>query len=322
MIEKTAVGIVGVGHVGAHVAYSLGMMGIADEILLCDIDDKKLTSECNDLNDAVPFMPNRVTYRTTDYAGLKDCAIIVIAVGDIALCRNFNRDDELKNSVIQVARFIPRIMDAGFDGIFVNITNPCDLITGEIANLSGLPRSQVLGTGTLLDSARLRHAISDFTGLDSRSFSAFMLGQHGNSQFVPWSLLNFSGMTVDQYEQHTGRKFDRTRIQEQAIKGGWVTVSGKWCTEYGIAGAAATLVRTILRDEKRVLPCSVELDGEYGQQDLFIGVPAVIGKEGVEKVLDLPLTPEEQKQFQACAAAIQENVSKAYDIILKEKEKV
>lgn len=307
---------------GAHVAYSLGMMGIADEILLCDIDDKKLTSECNDLNDAVPFMPNRVTYRTTDYAGLKDCAIIVIAVGDISLCRNFNRDDELKNSVIQVARFIPRIMDAGFDGIFVNITNPCDLITGEIANLSGLPRSQVLGTGTLLDSARLRHAISDFTGLDSRSFSAFMLGQHGNSQFVPWSLLNFSGMTVDQYEQHTGRKFDRAKIQEQAIKGGWVTVSGKWCTEYGIAGAAATLVRTILRDEKRVLPCSVELDGEYGQQDLFIGVPAVIGKEGVEKVLDLPLTPEEQKQFQACAAAIQENVSKAYDIILKEKEKV
>jgi len=114
----------------------------------------------------------------------------------------------------------------------------------------------------------------------------------------------------------------RAKIQEQAIKGGWVTVSGKWCTEYGIAGAAATLVRTILRDEKRVLPCSVELDGEYGQQDLFIGVPAVIGKEGVEKVLDLPLTPEEQKQFEACATAIRENVNKAYDIILKEKEKV
>ena len=205
MIEKTTVGIVGVGHVGAHVAYSLGMMGIADEILLCDIDAKKLASECNDLNDAVPFMPHRVQYKTTDYAGLKDCAVIVNAVGDISLCRNFNRDDELKNSVVQVARFIPRIMDAGFDGIFVNITNPCDLITAEIANLSGLPRSQVMGTGTLLDSARLCHALSDATGLDSRSFNAFMLGQHGNAQFVPWSLLNFSGMTVDQYEKPRNR---------------------------------------------------------------------------------------------------------------------
>ena len=320
MIERRTVGIVGVGHVGAHVAYSLGMMGVADEILLCDNNEKKLTSECNDLNDAVPFMPNRVVYRTTDYAGLKDCEIIVNAVGDISLCRNFNRDDELKNSVIQVSDFIPKIMDAGFNGIFVNITNPCDLITCEIASLSGLPRSQVMGTGTLLDSARLCHALSDATGLDSRSFNAFMIGQHGNAQFVPWSLIRFSGMTVDQYEKESGRPFDRAKIQEQTIKGGWVTVSGKWCTEYGIAAAAATLVRTILRDEKRVLPCSVELDGEYGQQDLFIGVPAVIGKEGVEKVLDLPLTPEEQQQFTQCAAAIRENVAKAYNVILKEKE--
>ena len=320
MIERRTVGIVGVGHVGAHVAYSLGMMGVTDEILLCDIDEKKLTSECNDLNDAVPFMPNRVVYRTTDYAGLKDCDIIVNAVGDISLCRNFNRDDELKNSVLQVARFIPKIMDAGFNGIFVNITNPCDLITCEIANLSGLPRSQVMGTGTLLDSARLRHALSDFTGLDSRSFNAYMIGQHGNAQFIPWSLLHFSGMTVEQYEKATGLHFDRPKLQEQAIKGGWLTVSGKWCTEYGIAAAAATLVRTILRDEKRILPCSVELDGEYGQQDLFIGVPAIIGRSGVERVLDFPLTEQEKEEFEKCAKAIRENVAKAYDVILKEKE--
>ncbi len=310
MIEKRTVGILGVGHVGAHVAYSLGMMGVADEILLCDLEEKKLKSECNDLNDSVPFMPNRSLFRVASYEDLKDCDIIVNSVGDITLCRNFDRDSELRNSVVQVARIIPRVMAAGFHGIFVNITNPCDLITCEIAKLSGLPRSQVLGTGTLLDSARLRHSLSDYTGLDSRSFSAYMMGQHGNSQFVPWSLINISGVSLDQYEKGAGIKLDREAIQQQAIQGGWVTLSGKWCTEYGIASAAATLVRTILHDEKRILPCSVKLEGEYGQDDLYIGVPAIIGKSGVEKVLDFPLTEEEQKQFDTCAATVRANVEK------------
>lgn len=319
-MEKRVVGIIGAGHVGAHVGYTLGMMGVADEILLCDIKEKKLISECNDLNDAVPFMPNRVLYKTVDYAGLADCDVIVNAVGDIELCKNFNRDDELKNSVLQVAKIIPRVMDAGFNGIFVNITNPCDLITCEIANLSGLPRSQVLGTGTLLDSARLQHALSDVTGLDSRSFSAYMIGQHEDHQFIPWSLLNFSGMDVEQFEAARGVKFHRDVIHEKAVKGGWVTVSGKWCTEYGIAGAAATLVRTILHDEKRILPCSVELDGEYGQQDLFIGVPAVIGKEGMEKVIELPLNEEEKAKFAEVVKALRVNMEKARNLILESKE--
>lgn len=321
-MEKRVVGILGVGHVGAHVAYTLGMLGVADEILLYDIKEKKLISECNDLNDAVPFMPNRVLYKAVDIFGLKDCDIIVNAVGDIELCRNFNRDDELKNSVLQVAKIIPRIMDAGFGGIFVNITNPCDLITCEIANLSGLPRSQVLGTGTLLDSARLQHALSDVTGLDARSFSACMIGQHGDHQFIPWSQLNFSGLTVDQFEAVRGVKFQREVIHEKAVKGGWVTVSGKWCTEYGIAAAAATLVRTILRDEKRILPCSVELEGEYGQEDLFVGVPAVIGKDGVEKVIELSLDEEEKQKFAEVVKALRINMEKARNLILENKEEL
>ncbi|WP_432642465.1 lactate/malate family dehydrogenase [Acidaminococcus sp.] len=319
-MEKRVVGIVGVGHVGAHVAYTLGMMGVADEILLCDIKEKKLISECNDLNDAVSFMPNRVLYKIADLPELRDCDIIVNAVGDIELCRNFNRDDELKNSVLQVAKIIPRIMDAGFNGIFVNITNPCDLITCEIASLSGLPRSQVLGTGTLLDSARLQHALSDVTGLDSRSFNAYMIGQHGDHQFIPWSMLNFGGMDADQFETARGVKFQRDIIHERAVKGGWITVSGKWCTEYGIAGAAAALVRTILHDEKRILPCSVELDGEYGQHDLFVGVPAVIGKDGVEKVIELPLNEEERARFSEVVKALKVNMEKARTLILENKE--
>lgn len=170
MAKKRIVGVAGLGHVGAHAAFCLGMMGIADEILLCDVKEQKAISECQDLNDAVMYMPNHVVYRVTDYAGLKDCDVIVNAVGDVSLCATGNRDDELANSVRQVADYVPKVMAAGFDGIFVTITNPCDVIAHLIAKLSGLPRGRVVGTGTLLDSSRLIHAISDQTGLDARGF--------------------------------------------------------------------------------------------------------------------------------------------------------
>ena len=316
MLKKRIVGVVGLGHVGAHVAFCLGMMGIADEILLCDLNEAKAISECQDLNDAVMYMPNHSVYKRADYAGLKDCDIIVNAVGDITLCATGNRDDELENSVRQVADYIPKVMAGGFHGIFVSITNPCDVIAHLIAKLSGLPRGKVLGTGTLLDSSRLIHAISDQTGLDSRGFFAFMLGEHGASQIVPWSVINFYGKPLTDMEEDPRFVFDKDKVQETAIKGGWVTYSGKFCTEYGIASAAATLVRTILHDEKRILPCSVELDGEYGEHDVFVGVPALIGIGGVEEVMEYKFTDEEMQKFKTCLGAIHKNIEKA-DRVLK-----
>ena len=311
MAVKRVVGVAGLGHVGAHVAFCLGMMGVADEILLCDVKEQKAISECQDLNDAVMYMPNHAVYRVVDYAGLKDADIIVNAVGDVSLCATGNRDDEMENSVRQVADYIPKVMAAGFDGIFVNITNPCDVIAHLIAKLSGLPRGRVLGIGTLLDSARLVHAISDQTGLDCRGFFAFMMGEHGNAQMVPWSQVSFYGQTVDQMEKDPRFVFDRDKVQETAIKGGWVTYQGKQCTEYGIASAGVTLVRTILHDEKRILPCSVELDGEYGEHDVFCGVPAVIGINGVEEVFEYELPEQEMKKFKECLATIHANIERS-----------
>jgi len=279
-IKKRMVGIVGVGHVGAHVAFNLGMMGIADEVLLCDLKESKVTSEVQDLNDAVMYMPNHVIYKASDYAGLKDCDVIVNAVGDITLCASGSRDGELENSVKQVADYVPKVMAGGFHGLFVSITNPCDVVANLIARKSGLPKGHVMGTGTLLDSSRLIHAISEQTGLDSRGFTAFMLGEHGNSQIVPWSQITFYGKPLSEMESDPKFRFDKEEVQERTIKGGWVTYSGKQCTEYGIASAGATLVRTILHDEKRILPCSAPLDGEYGESGIFCGVPAVIGADG------------------------------------------
>ena len=316
-IKKRMVGIVGVGHVGAHVAFNLGMMGIADEVLLCDLKESKVTSEVQDLNDAVMYMPNHVVYKASDYAGLKNCDVIVNAVGDITLCASGSRDGELENSVKQVADYVPKVMAAGFHGLFVSITNPCDVVANLIARKSGLPKGHVMGTGTLLDSSRLIHAISEQTGLDSRGFTAFMLGEHGNSQIVPWSQITFYGKPLSEMESDPKFRFDKEEVQERTIKGGWVTYSGKQCTEYGIASAGATLVRTILHDEKRILPCSAPLDGEYGESSIFCGVPAVIGANGVEKVIEYNLTEEELARFKACCATIRANIAKG-DAILGE----
>lgn len=316
-IKKRMVGIVGVGHVGAHVAFNLGMMGIADEVLLCDLKESKVTSEVQDLNDAVMYMPNHVVYKASDYAGLKNCDVIVNAVGDITLCASGSRDGELENSVKQVADYVPKVMAAGFHGLFVSITNPCDVVANLIARKSGLPKGHVMGTGTLLDSSRLIHAISEQTGLDSRGFTAFMLGEHGNSQIVPWSQITFYGKPLSEMESDPKFRFDKEEVQERTIKGGWVTYSGKQCTEYGIASAGATLVRTILHDEKRILPCSAPLDGEYGESGIFCGVPAVIGANGVEKVIEYNLTEEELARFKACCATIRANIAKG-DAILGE----
>ena len=184
------------------------------------------------------------------------------------------------------------------------------MIAHLIAKLSGLPRGRVVGTGTLLDSSRLIHAVSDQTGLDARGFFAFMMGEHGSAQMVPWSQVNFYGQTLEQMEEDPRFLFDKDKVQEKAIKGGWVTYQGKQCTEYGIASAAATLVRTIFHDEKRILPCSVELRGEYGEQDVFCGVPAVIGIHGVEEVLEYDLPDNEMKRLKECIDTIHRNIER------------
>ena len=206
-------------------------------------------------------------------------------------------------------------MAAGFHGIFVSITNPCDVIAHLIQEKSGLPKGHVVGTGTLLDSSRLIHAISGQTDLDARGFTAFMLGEHGNSQIVPWSHISFYGKPLSEMEHDPKFRFDKKEIEERTIRGGWVTYAGKQCTEYGIASAGATLVRTILHDEKRILPCSVPLDGEYGQEGIFCGVPAVIGANGVEKVMEYNLTEEEMKRFTECCETIRANIAKGKAVL-------
>lgn len=309
--KKVTIGVLGAGHVGAHVAYALGMMGVADVVKICDPKEAKVISERQDLMDAVYFMPHRVDYQIAKYEDLADCDIIINAVGDITLCATGSRDDEMNYTVRQVAETIPKVMAGGFNGFFINITNPCDVVTHLIAKKSGLPKGRVFGTGTLLDSSRLISAIAQQTGIEHHSFNAFMMGEHGDRQMIPWSLVNFRGKPLAQMEKDPRFQFDKEAVRHQTIRAGWVTYSGKFCTEYGICSAAVTLAKAVLHDERKIFPCSCPLDGEYGEKDIFCGVPALIGKNGVEEIMEYDLPADELAEFKACCDTVRANIERA-----------
>ena len=315
-MKKRTVGVVGLGHVGAHVAYSLAIQGIADELILVDLKDQKLASEVQDLRDSVAYMPHRVSVRAGDFSDLGECDVIVNSVGKIDLLRgNTDRVAEMKFTVPAVRSYVQKIKDSGFNGVLINITNPCDVVTYELAKGLGLPRGRVFGTGTGLDTARLLSALARQTGVDHKSITCYMLGEHGNQQFAPWSCVSFRGMPLDTWAARDERfRFDRDALQKESIGGGWVTFSGKFCTEYGIATTAARMAYAVLHDEKVILPASAELTGEYGEAGLFAGVPCVIGASGVEEVVELPLTGEERATFHACCEGIRHNMEHLKEI--------
>ena len=314
-MKTRKVGVIGLGHVGAHVAYSLAVHGIADELVLVDMKEQKLASEVQDLRDAAAYLPHRVTVNPGDFADLGDCDVIVNSVGKIELLETHDRLTEMDFTIAAVRGYVDKIKASGFDGVLVNITNPCDIVTRELALGLGLPKGRVFGTGTGLDTSRLLSALARQTGIDHKSITCYMMGEHGNDQFAPWSCVSFRGMPLDQWAKTDERfRFDRDALQKESIGGGWVTFAGKFCTEYGIATTAARMVHIVLHDEKAIMPASAELCGEYGESGLFVGVPCLIGKNGVEQVIELPLTDEEKAKFHDCCEGVRKNMEHLKDL--------
>ena len=290
MTKKRIVGVIGLGHVGAHVAYALAVQGIADELVLVDQKEQKLASEVQDLRDAAAYLPHRVTVRAGDFADLGECDVIVNSVGKIELLETHDRLTEMDFTIPAVRSYAHKIKESGFDGVLINITNPCDIVTRELALGVGLPRGRVFGTGTGLDTSRLLSALARQTGIDHKSITCYMLGEHGNQQFAPWSCVSFKGMPLDKWAETDERfRFDR-------------------------AAPAARMAHIVLHDEKAIMPASMELCGEYGESGLFAGVPCVIGANGVEQVVELPLTPEEKATFHQCCEGIRRNMEHLKEI--------
>ena len=311
-IKLRKVGIIGVGHVGAHVAFSLVTQGIVDELVLVDINKQKAISERQDLLDATTYLPHRINVIAGEYEDLGDCDIIVNSVGKIDDVSQ-DRLAELQQSVDMVDSYIKRVMDAGFNGIIINITNPCDIIAYHIQKVTGLPSNQVMGTGTGLDSSRFRNVMAECTGIDHKSIIGYSLGEHGDSQMIPWSVVNLGGKSLSELEKERPDTFgslDKENIKYRTVKGGWFTYEGKKSTEFGIASTAARFIKGIYHDEKFVTTASTLLEGQYGEEGFYISIPVVIGKNGVEDKYELNLTEEELKEFKHSCNVVKENIAK------------
>ena len=299
MLNVRKVGIIGAGHVGSHCALSLILQGVADNIILVDVDEQKAKSQALDCMDTVSFLPHRAKIKAGSYEDMKDRDVVVISIGTIDNVAK-DRLAELDRSLKIIKSFVPKVMKAGFNGYFVVITNPVDIITYFVQQLSGLPYNKVIGTGTGLDSARLRRILSEELDIDAKSIQAYMLGEHGNSQVAAISCAYINGKKLIEYIEKRNPKFEKIdfeAIEARTAAAGWDIYVGKQSTEFGIACTCTDIIRAIFHDEKKVMPCSAFLQGEYGAHGFYAGVPVVIGKDGIEDIIELSLNSSERKKL-------------------------
>ena len=307
------IGIIGLGHVGAHVANSLLLQGIADELYLCGLHDQKVISEAQDLHDSLSFVPynTRIVNCFSSYEDLAECDIIVNSAGSV-LGSAQNRDGELFTTTESAKTFANRIVGAGFHGILVSVANPNDVVCTTIWKLTGYDPSRIIGTGCGLDSARLRSEISKETGISPKSIDAYMIGEHGFAQVAAWKSASIAGKKLSELtEEDPDRyRFDLAACEERARKGGYVTYAGKGCTEYAVANCTARICSAIFHNEHAVLSVSTLLTGQYGEEGIFSSLPCVIGADGVEQIYSLDLSEEEEQGFHKSCDHVRENLAR------------
>ncbi len=313
MSSQSKIGIIGLGHVGAHVANSLLLQGIPDELYLCGVPEQKVVSEAQDLHDSLNFVPynTRIVNCLDHYAELAGCDIIVNSVGNVEKSST-SRDGELYETTGSLNTFLDEIMDAGFKGILVNVSNPNDVVSTVIWRSTGYDPSKIIGTGCGLDSARLRSEISKVTGVSPKSIHAHMIGEHGFSQIAAWNAVTIGGTKISELAQFDPERyqFDQAEVEERARKGGYVTLAGKGCTEYAVANCTARLCAAILHNEHAVLSASTLLTGQYGEEGFFASLPCLVGANGIEQVFMPELTEEEEAGFHNSCQCIRDNIAK------------
>ncbi|TXJ35732.1 L-lactate dehydrogenase [Brachyspira aalborgi] len=308
-IKTRKIAIIGAGHVGSHAGYSLASQGLVENIVYIDIDKKKAFSQALDIFDSIVYLPHRIIVKDGDYSDIDDADIMVICAGPLPNMSQ-TRMDTLGDTVAVMKDIISNIKKTKFAGIIINISNPADVITHYIQNQLNYDYKKIISTSTTLDSARLRRAISEEINIDQKSIYAYSLGEHGESQMVAWSTVTIAGKPLFELIKEKPEKYgklDLNKIAEKGKKGGWEVLGGKGSTEFGIGTSLSEVAKAIICNEHRVLPVSVYLNGEYGQKDVYASVPAVLGKDGVEEIIELNMTEEEKKLFDNSCKIMSEN---------------
>lgn len=313
--------ILGAGHVGSVCALQLAACGICEEVVLIDILEEKAASQAKDVADATAFMPRQTKVRAGGYEDMDDADILVNAVG-VSRKPGQTRLDLLDVTIDIMDQVIARMKKTRFRGIIISISNPCDVVANYFRIHYAYPAQKIFGTGTSLDTARLRRTISEMTGVDMKSITCYAMGEHGDSSIVPTSQIRIGGESLMRLQKVCPERFasiTREVLEERTHQIGMEIVIGKGSTEFGIGTALADLCKAVLYDEHRAFPVSALLEGQYGQDDLMVGVPAIIGKNGVEMILELPLTDEEKTDFAASCDIVRTYNRKAEDRAAKSK---
>jgi L-lactate dehydrogenase len=300
--KSSKIAIVGVGNVGATTAYTIINQGLCEEIVLIDVNKEKAVGEALDMQHSIFFMNRNINVHAGDYDECKDADIVIITASVPMDPNATNRLDMLSGSKRVMKSIISSIMGSGFNGILLVISNPVDVMTYYAWKLSGLPKNQVIGSGTTLDTARLAVEISNLFDLDSKSISAYVMGEHGDSEFVSWNTATIGGKRLidvmnDNTERVNEESFDN--LKEQTIKAGWEIFHRKGSTTYGIAASAAAIVKSILFNENKILPVSVYLEGEYGLDGVYLSAPTIINNTGAKEIVEINLAEDEKKAMDA-----------------------
>lgn len=295
------IGIIGMGHVGATVAYTLFTHGIADELILIDQNDAKAAAEYNDLHDTLARNNYFVNVKMQDWAALKDADIIITAFGDIAASvKTGDRFGEFKLNAKNAKEVGKEIKDSGFKGVIINISNPCDAVAQILQETTGLKKNRVLGTGTFLDTARMQRIVGEKLGQDPRNVEGFVLGEHGSSQFTAWSTVRVNNKIALQLFSEE----EQDKISAQSNKNAFAVAKGKGYTSYAIATCAVRLVQAVFSDARLFAPVST-YDPEF---KTYIGYPAIVGRDGIEELIQLKLTDDEHEKLADSAAKIKEHL--------------
>lgn len=302
--------VIGCGNVGATTAYSLMLSGLFNEIVLLDIDKKRAQGEAEDIAHGIPFN-SPVEIYAGDYSDIYDAGILIITAG-VSQRPGETRIDLIQRNTKVFSSIINQIKATRFDGIILVVTNPVDILTYVTIALSKFDPRKVLGSGTVLDTARLKQLMGNKFGVDARNIHTFIIGEHGDSELPVWSSANVSGIDIDSYCQNFECDYSGSAFQstfESVRDAAYSIIEAKGATYYAIAEAVKRIVTAIVRDERTILPVSTLLTGQYGISDVCLGIPCVVGKNGIEEILEIPLNETEKKNIIRSANALQNAIA-------------
>ncbi|WP_311516433.1 L-lactate dehydrogenase [uncultured Anaerococcus sp.] len=304
--------LIGDGAVGSSFAYASTVLGIGRELGIIDINEAKAEGDAMDLSDVLSFTKPKDIYKA-EYEDCKDAEVVVITAG-IPQKDGETRLDLVGKNLAIFKDMVKKVVDSGFDGIFLVASNPVDILTYATWKFSGFPASKVIGTGTTLDSSRFKKEIASLIGIDPRSVDAYIMGEHGDSEFAVWSHTNIGGLPIYEWVRSNSRVDELALLNtfEKTKNAAYEIIKKKGATFYGIGMALARIVESIINDENAVFSTSSYLDGEYGLKDIYIGVPTVVGKDGAKWVIEVPLTDTENERMQESAKTLKDILNKSF----------